>query len=135
MRLQKGKKKRKVKNENMMKEMDSGSSKSETVRRYVLGISEFIYDALIEILAALYCLFFVLPFFFFVRMGQYNYTSRWDIVRELQKEFRGLVFGTCKYKEVCESYRKRDELCDKKAGYGCDRCASFEMERGQRPIV
>ena len=79
MRLEEGKKKRKVKSKNMMKEMDSGSSKSETVRRYVLGIFEFIYDTLIEILAALYCLFFVLPFFFFVRMGQYNYTSRWDI--------------------------------------------------------
>jgi len=46
-----------------------------------------------------------------------------------------MVFGTCKYKEVCESYKKGDELCDKKAGYGCDRCSTFEMERGQRPIV
>jgi len=119
----------------MTKEMGQVLNRNRSERRYVLGIFDFIYDTLIEILAALYCLFFVLPFFFFVRMGQYNYTSRWDIVRELQKEFRGMVFGTCKYKEVCESYKKGDELCDKKAGYGCDRCASFEMERGQRPIV
>jgi len=119
----------------MMKEMDSGSSKSESVRGYVLGIFEFIYDMLIEILAVLYCIVFVLPFFFFMRMGQYNYTSRWDILKELQKEFRAMVFGTCKYKEVCELYKKGDELCDKEAGYGCELCSTFEMGRGQRPIV
>lgn len=100
-----------------------------------MGIFEFIYDTLIEILAMLYCIVFAIPFFFFVRMSQYNYTTRWDILKELQKEFRGMVFGTCKYKEVCESYEKEDELCDKEAGYGCDRCSTFEMERGQRPIV
>jgi len=68
-------------------------------------------------------------------MSQYNYTTRWGILSELQKEFRGMVFGTCKYKEVCESYGKGDELCKKKAGYGCERCSTFEMERVQRPIV
>ena len=119
----------------MTKEMGLYLNKNGSGRRYVFGIFEFIYDTLMEILAALYCIIFVIPFFFFVRMGQYNYTSQWDILGELQKEFRGMVFGTCKYKEVCESYKKGDELCDKEAGYGCDHCASFEMERGQRPIV
>ena len=118
----------------MTKEMDQDGNKNRSGRRYVLGIFDFIYDTLIEILAVLYYLVFVMPFFFFVRMGQYNYTTRWDILRELQKEHRGMVFGTCKYKEVCESYMRGDELCDKEAGYGCDRCSTFEIGRGQVPI-
>ena len=119
----------------MTKEMDSDLNKNRSGRRYVLGIFEFIYDTVIEILAVLYCIVFAIPFFFIMRMGQYNYATRWDILRELKNEFRGMVFGTCKYKEACESYKKGDELCDEKAGYGCDRCITFEMERGQRPIV
>ena len=119
----------------MTKEMDQDSSISKSVRRYVLNIFEFIYDTLIGILFVLYYFLFIGPLLFFIRLSQYNYTTRWEILSELKKEFRGMVFGTCKYKEVCESYRKRDELCDKEAGYGCDRCSTFEMERGQRPIV
>ncbi|MBE9592031.1 MAG: hypothetical protein IMF19_00985 [Proteobacteria bacterium] len=90
----------------MTKEMGQGLNKNRSGRRYVLGIFEFIYDTLIGILAVLYCIVFVIPFFFIMRMGQYNYATRWEILRELQKEFREKVFGTCKYKEVCESYEK-----------------------------
>ena len=118
----------------MTKEMDQDLSISKSVRRYVLNIFAFIYDTLIGILFMLYYFLFFQPLLFFIRMSQYNYTSRWDILRELQKEFRGIVFGTCKYKEAFESYKKQDELCDEKAGYGCDRWRTFEIERGQRPI-
>ena len=118
----------------MMKELESGSSKIESVRRYLLSILDFIYDTLIGILFVLYYFLFLQPLLFFIRMSMYNYTSRWDILRELQKEFRGMVFETCKYKEVCELYKKGDKICNREGGSGCERWRTFEIERGQVPI-
>lgn len=86
----------------MVNEIDTDSSKNKSVRRYVLGIFEFIYDTMVGIIGVLYYFLFIEPLLFFTRLGQYNYATRWDILRELQKEFREMAFGTCKYKEVCE---------------------------------
>ena len=119
----------------MTKEMmDSSSSKNKSVRRYVLSIFEFIHDTVIGFVGVLYYFLFIEPLLFFARMSMYNYTSRWDILKELQKEFRATVFGTCKYKEVCELYKKGDEICNKESGSGCERWRTFEIERGQVPI-
>ena len=114
--------------------MNTDSSKNKSVRGYVFGIFEFVYDTMIGIIGVLYYFLFIEPLLLFARLGQYNYTSRWDILRELQKEFRGMVFGTCKYKEVCELYKKGDEICNKERGSGCNRWRTFEIERGQVPI-
>lgn len=119
----------------MVNEKNADSSKTKSVRKYILGIFEFIYDTVIGFIGVLYYILFIKPLLFFARMSLYNhYTSRWEILKELQKEFREMVFGTCKYKEVCELYKKGDEICNREGGSGCERWRTFEIERGQVPI-
>ena len=112
-----------------------GSTKTVRIRRYVFGIFEFIYDTVIGFIGVLYYFVFIEPLLFFARMSMYNYTSRWDILKELQKEFRATFSGTCKYKAVCELYKKGNGICNKEGGSGCERWRTFEIERGQVPIV
>ncbi|MCW3129321.1 MAG: glycosyltransferase [Methanophagales archaeon] len=42
-----------------------------------------------------------------------------------------MIFGTCKYKGVCELYKKGDKICNKEGGSGCERWRTFEIERGR----